>query len=80
MPEIITLTSVFFIGLLASIFGTLVGGGSLLSIPFLIMTGLPPQVAIATERFGDLGRTITSFLKFFNSKKIVWKCALTHDY
>lgn len=73
MPEIITLVSVFFIGLLASIFGTLVGGGSLLSIPFLIMIGLPPQVAIATERFGGLGQTVAAFFKFFKSKKIVWK-------
>lgn len=73
MPEIITLISVFFIGLIASIFGTLVGGGSLLSIPFLILIGLPPQAAIATERFGGLGQTVAAFFKFFKSKKIVWK-------
>ena len=73
MPEVVTLTSVFLIGLFASIFGTLVGGGTLLSIPFLMMVGLPPQVAIATERFGGLGQTTASFLKFYKSNKIVWK-------
>lgn len=73
MSEMITLISVFFVGLLASVFGTLVGGGSLLSIPFLILIGLPPQVAIATERFGGLGQTVAAFFKFFKSGKIVWK-------
>jgi uncharacterized protein len=73
MSEIITLFYVFLIGIVASFFGTIVGGGTLLSIPFLIMVGLPPQVAIATERFGGIGQTIASFLKFFKSKKIVWK-------
>lgn len=73
MNELIKLASVFLIGLIASVFGTMVGGGSLLSIPFLILVGLPPQVAIATERFGGLGQTIASFIKFLRSNKIVWK-------
>jgi uncharacterized protein len=73
MPEIIVLISVFLIGILASFFGTMVGGGTLLSIPFLMMVGLPPQVAIATERFGGIGQVTASFLKFFKSGKIVWK-------
>jgi uncharacterized protein len=73
MPEIVVLFSVFLIGMLASFFGTMVGGGTLLSIPFLMMVGLPPQVAIATERFGGIGQVIASFLKFFKSGKIVWK-------
>jgi len=37
------------------------------------MMGIPPQVAIATERFGGLGQSITSLLKFLKSKKIIWK-------
>ncbi|MFA5532829.1 MAG: sulfite exporter TauE/SafE family protein [Candidatus Shapirobacteria bacterium] len=76
MPEIIVLISVFLIGVLASFFGTMVGGGTLLSIPFLMMIGLPPQVAIATERFGGIGQVVASFLKFFKSGKIVWKYLL----
>ena len=68
-----TFISVFIVGILASTFGTIVGGGTLLSIPFLMIVGLPPQVAIATERFGGIGQTITAFLKFFHSKKIAWE-------
>jgi len=73
MSEIITLFSVFLTGILASIFGTLVGGGTMLSLPFLMIIGLPPQVAIATERLGGMGQSISSFLKFQKSKKIVWE-------
>jgi len=76
MSEVITLFSVFLIGILASIFGTMVGGGTMLSLPFLMIIGLPPQVAIATERLGGMGQTIASFLKFQKSKNIVWKYVL----
>jgi len=73
MTEIITLIGIFIIGIIASIIGTMVGGGSIVSIIFLIFIGLPPQVAIATDRLGSLGQTITAFLKFLKAKKIVWK-------
>ena len=52
MSEPSSLFGVFGIGVAAAVVGTMVGGGSLLSIPFLIFVGLPPQVAIATDRFG----------------------------
>lgn len=73
MSESITLLSVFFIGIFASIFGSMIGGGTLLSLPFLILIGLPPQVAVATERFGGIGQTFASFFRFAHSKKIIWK-------
>tara|TARA_B100001971_G_C18029462_1_gene451751 strand:- start:128 stop:817 length:690 start_codon:yes stop_codon:yes gene_type:complete len=53
--------------------GSTVGGGGLVSIPFLIFTGLPPQVAIATDRFGSVGQALIAFYKFWKAKKIVWK-------
>ena len=76
MSPIIVLIGVFFIGVLASMLGSMVGGGSLLSIPFLMLVGLPPQVAIATDRFGSVGAAITAFVKFRKAKKIVWKHVL----
>ena len=76
MSPIIVLIGVFFIVVLASMLGSMVGGGSLLSIPFLMLVGLPPQVAIATDRFGSVGAAITAFVKFRKAKKIVWKHVL----
>ena len=73
MEPITTLLSVFSIGIIAGVIGSMVGGGSLLSISFLIFAGLPPQVAIATDRFGSVGAAITAFFKFWKAQKIVWK-------
>jgi len=50
-----------------------VGGGGLLSVPFLIFVGLPPQIAIATNRFGSVGVSIGALAKFLRQQKIVWK-------
>ncbi len=73
MHEWTSLVVVFLIGVIAAVIGAMVGGGSLLSIPFLIFLGLPPQVAIATDRFAGLGAAVTAMYKFWRAKKIVWK-------
>lgn len=68
-----TLAVVFLVGVVASFFGSMVGGGSLLSIPMLIFLGLPPQVAIATDRFGGIGQAVVAFFKFHKAGKVVWR-------
>jgi uncharacterized membrane protein YfcA len=73
MPEALSLPLVFLIGVAASVVGAMVGGGSLLSIPFLIFLGLPPQVAIATDRFAGLGAAVTAFYQFWKADRIVWR-------
>lgn len=60
MSDVIVLPLVFLIGVVTGTVGALVGGGSLLSIPMLIVFGLPPQVAIATDRFAGLGAAATA--------------------
>ena len=70
------LAAVFPVGIVAGFFGSMVGGGSLLSIPFLIFLGLPPQVAIATDRFGGMGAATSALIKFWKAKKVVWKYVL----
>ncbi len=69
----LSLPAVFLVGVLASTVGAMVGGGSLLSIPLLIFLGLPPQVAIATDRFGGLGAAVTALYKFWSAGRIVWR-------
>jgi len=73
MSEAGSLLSIFLVGVAASILGAMVGGGSLLSIPFLIFLGLPAQVAIATDRFAGLGAAVTAFYRFSRAGKIVWR-------
>jgi uncharacterized membrane protein YfcA len=73
MAESSTVLAVFLVGVIASVLGAMVGGGSLLSIPLLVFLGLPPQVAIATDRFAGLGAGVTAFYRFRRAGKIVWR-------
>jgi uncharacterized membrane protein YfcA len=68
-----TLFVVFAVGVAAGTVGVMVGGGSLLSIPLLIFLGLPPQVAIATDRFAGLGAGATALYRFWRAERIVWR-------
>ncbi|MBI3015459.1 MAG: sulfite exporter TauE/SafE family protein [Candidatus Tectomicrobia bacterium] len=67
------LVLVFLMGAVVSAFATLVGGGSLLTIPILILLGLPSQVAIATNRFGNLGLLLAGLYKFGEKKLVNYK-------
>ncbi len=45
------LLALFSVGLVAAIFDTLVGGGGLITIPAIFMAGLPPYLALGTNKF-----------------------------
>lgn len=72
MPEEITLLLVFIVGLAAGFIDSTSGAGGFISIPALVLLGLPPQVAIATDRLGTIGQSVTATFKFWKAKKIVW--------
>ena len=73
MEVIVSYIGVFLIGALAAAIGATVGGGGVLSVPFLMFVGLPPHVAIATNRFGSVGVSVGALAKFAREQKIVWK-------
>jgi len=73
MIDIIILIFVFAIGLATGFLDAVIGSGGLVSIPSLIFIGLPPQVAIATDRLGTIGQHFGSLPKFWKEKKIIWK-------
>jgi len=59
------------VGIAASIVsGMAGGGGGLISSPFFILIGLPPQVAVATTKFGALGLTLGSLAKFRQTENV----------
>ncbi len=76
MDIIIPVMTTFFIGVFASFIGAIAGGGGLISIPFLIFLGLPPQVAIATNKFGGVGLSLGAAVRFSKENKIVWKAVM----
>lgn len=55
------------LGLIAGIINTLAGGGSNLTIPALMISGMPPDVANATNRVGVMMQSIAG-LKGFHAK------------
>lgn len=70
--EILKLVAVFSVGVVGSIVGAIAGSGGLINIPFLIFLGLPPQVAIATHKFGSAGMKIGAAIKFRTTPHINW--------
>jgi hypothetical protein len=62
--DLLKLFIIFFVGLGSSFIGTLVGGSSLINIPVLILLGLSPHSAIATDRMGITGIGISGLYKF----------------
>jgi uncharacterized protein len=51
-------------GLSAGVFNTLAGGGSILSVPLLVLAGLPGTVANGTNRLGVFAQSVAAALRF----------------
>jgi uncharacterized membrane protein YfcA len=69
----ITLGTVLFLvisGFMASFVDSTVGGGGLISLPALLISGLPPAMAIGTNKLGGTVSALTSTLSFLKSKKV----------
>jgi hypothetical protein len=67
---------IFFVGIGSSFIGTLVGGSSLINIPVLILLGLSPHSAIATDRMGITGIGISGLYKFHQKGLVNFRIGL----
>ena len=64
------LAFLFFVGVVAGFLDTLVGGGGLLAVPALLLSGIPPIYVLGTNKFqGSMGTGIATFLLF--KKKLI---------
>lgn len=66
---------IFCASVFGSTFGTLVGGSSLISIPLLILMGLPPHTAIGTDRFGTIGIGLAGLYSFHRQGMMRYRLA-----
>ncbi len=57
-------------GFIAAAIDSIAGGGGIISLPAIIATGVPPQLALGTNKFASTCASFTSTLKFAKSKKI----------
>jgi uncharacterized membrane protein YfcA len=67
------LSILFFIAICAGLLDTLAGGGGLISLPTLLMAGVPPLAALGTNKLqGSMGTAMATYLLLKN-KKLIWK-------
>ena len=65
------------VGLVAGFVDAIAGGGGLIMLPGLIFAGLPVSSAIATNKLCGTFGSLTSSLKFAQSKQVDWRaCTL----
>lgn len=63
-------------GFAAAFIDSAVGGGGLISIPALLFTGLPPSMALGTNKLAATMGSLTSTISFLNSGKVNKKLVL----
>lgn len=66
----------FGTGLVAGWVNVVAGGGTLLSLPVLALSGLPPMAANATSRLGVLAQSLSATVVWQRKGAIPWKLAL----
>lgn len=58
------------LGFLAAFIDAVVGGGGLISIPTLLAVGLPPSIALGTNKLASVFGSMTSAIRFIRSGKV----------
>lgn len=67
----------YFIGFAATTLGTLAGGGGLISLPAMLLMGLPVHSAIGANKVSNTVSSFSSFLMIYKNKEVTAKEALT---
>lgn len=67
-PE--TLAFLVIAGFLSAFIDSVVGGGGMISLPALLLTGLPPSIALGSNKMASVMGSLTSTLSFMRSGKI----------
>lgn len=63
----------FFVGILSSVFGTLVGGAAFITIPTMTALGIPLTFAISSNVFGNIGLNLGGFARLKRKNLIHYK-------
>jgi hypothetical protein len=75
LDDVLPLIIIFCASLLGGSFGTLVGGSSLITIPLLLLMGLPPHTAIGTDRMGVNGVGMAGLYSFHRKGMMRYRLA-----
>jgi len=66
------LSLLFLTAVIAGLLDTMAGGGGLITVPALILCGLPPLAALATNKLQASMGTATATYLMFKNKRIGW--------
>ena len=66
------LALLFLVAIVAGFLDTLAGGGGLLTLPALLMTGIPPLASLATNKLQSTMGTATAALIMIKNKRVRW--------
>ncbi|WP_150466959.1 sulfite exporter TauE/SafE family protein [Francisella sp. SYW-9] len=66
----------FVVGFMASVTDTIAGGGGLITLPALLFCGLPPVLALGTNKFQTVIGEASSTLYFFKKKSVNYKLVI----
>lgn len=69
--------ALFCVAFLAGIIDSVAGGGGLLTIPAMIMAGLPPQTALGTNKMLSSMGTTMALLNFWRNGLVLWRVVFT---
>ncbi len=79
MPFLLKALILLFVGVIAGVINSVAGGGTLLSFPTLIFTGVPAIIANATNTIALQVGTLASFVsyrrEFASQKRLAWRLA-----
>ncbi len=70
--SITILIFLFFTAIVASFLDTLAGGGGLITVPVLIVSGIPPLAVLGTNKFQSSMGSGTATFMMFKNKKVTW--------
>ena len=63
----------FIVAIVAGFLDTLAGGGGLLTLPALMMSGLSPLAALATNKLQSSMGTATATVMMLRNKRVRWQ-------
>ena len=67
-----TIALLFFAGLSAGFIDAIAGGGGLISVPALLWAGLPPQIALGTNKMQSTWGTLMAVRKYAKAGFVSW--------
>jgi uncharacterized membrane protein YfcA len=75
LPDLMSLTTLFVVSMcfFAGFIDSIAGGGGLLILPALLVTGFPAQAALGTAKFTGTFGTAVAVFNFIKARMIIWK-------